>query len=171
MNLVMSLASARAPAALTEFRATRIGIDPPDVSYRVACPCGSEVGSLISELRPAEFFPGEYYWADPLVFQCAACTFAAPFFDRNRDGYDAIVCAISVGELRTKDEIVPCPSCGGEQHRLTASFSYNFEDEEIEREWSAEERARLPDVFDWATFVIGCVECGKTHCFVDFECA
>lgn len=171
MNLVMSLATARAPAALANFQAKQFGTDGPAVSYRIACPCGSEVGSLVSELRPAEFFPGQYFWADPLVFQCAACTFSAPFFDSNRDGYDAVCCGISVTEPRTKDEIVPCPSCGGEQHRLTASFSYQFEDEEVEREWSAEERAQLPDAFDWATFVISCVQCGKTHCFADFECA
>jgi hypothetical protein len=171
MNLVMSLATTRAPAGLADLRVTRADTENQSVSYRIGCPCGSEVGSFVSERRPSEFFPGEYFWADPLVFQCAACASSATFFDSRRDGYDAIFNACSASEQRTNDELVPCPSCSGERHRLLASYSYNFEDKEVEREWKAEERVQMPDAFDSAAFELTCVQCGETHWLAEFECA
>jgi Zn finger protein HypA/HybF involved in hydrogenase expression len=171
MNLVMRLATVRAPARLADFQWACDDAGEQRVSYRIACPCGGESATIVSEYVVSELSSEIYFWADPYVFGCAACGFSAIFFDSSKDGYDPVLNGVGTHKQRTTDELVRCPSCESEKHRLLASYSYQFEDEEVEQWWSEEERAQMPDVFDAVGFELTCSQCGETQWLGEFECA
>jgi hypothetical protein len=166
MNLVTSLAITRPPSGLSPLEATRRSSQDNQASYRIACACGSEIGRIVSE-----FVPEHQFWADPLLFECVSCGASVDFFDSHKHGYDGILNQFSAYEPRTRAEVVRCESCGSDRHKLIATFSYNFEDEEVEEDWSAEDRRRMPDLFDSAAFEVACAECGNEKRLSDFECA
>lgn len=166
MNLVTTLAMVRVPSGLSPFRVARVDSGDREVSYRVACPCGAETGTIISE-----YVADGQFWADPLAYGCIACDFSAVLFDSRKDGYDAVLNNFSANLLRTKDEPVKCATCGSEAHKVLASYRYDLEDEEVEEGWDTEQRQQMPDVFTSAAFELSCGQCGETQWLADFECA
>jgi hypothetical protein len=66
---------------------------------------------------------------------------------------------------------VTCPQCDGSVHEIVANYGYCFAPEEIAAQWTDEERAQLPDVFDSVYFEFTCRTCGSRHGLGEFECA
>ena len=166
MNRVTELAVARAPAGLGQFRAARIDAQNRQISYRIICACGAGSGTIISQ-----FSEEDRFWCDPLVFECAACGRSAPFFDSRNDGYNAVLNGFSAYAARERDEPVNCAGCGSYRHELVASYRYEFEDEEVEEEWTDDEREQMPDVFSSVEFILTCSDCGSVQALGEFECA
>jgi hypothetical protein len=166
MDRATALAAARAPASLDEFRTSPL--EPADGAIRcgIACACGGPEGEIISEFGPEEDF-----WADPLVFECCQCGRSATFFDSSRHGYDPVLNAFSATIQRTRDERVPCKECNGRRHSLVGAYRFEFEDEEIDEEWSEAQRSQMPDLFSSVSFSLTCAGCGVVQRLADFECA
>jgi hypothetical protein len=166
MNLVTALATARPPSGLSSFLVTPETAADNEASYRIACPCGAESGAIISE-----YDEDEQFWADPLGYECSVCDFSGILFDSRKDGYDAVLNGISTYVARTRNERVLCARCNSDRHKVVGEYTYQFEDEEVEQEWSEETRRQMPDVFDSVGFKLTCGQCGETQYIGGFECA
>ena len=166
MTLVFELASARVPVSLTDVRVESAAPDDAAICYRISCPCGSALGSFTSEYDEPESF-----WCEPIVFTCADCDRSATIFDSRKHGYDAVLNSCSAYDPRTKDEQVDCRGCGGERFRLVGYYRYDFEDEDVEQWWSAEDCARMADLFSGVAFRLTCGGCGEEQWLGGFECA
>jgi hypothetical protein len=166
MNFVTSLATARPPSGLSPFRVIREAAGDNEASYGIACQCGADFGTIISE-----FDEDEQFWSEPLVYKCTNCDFEGVLFDSRKDGYDAVLNNFSAYPARTRDEFVTCATCGSNQHKIVGEYAYQFDDEEVEQEWSEDERRQMPDVFDSVAFELTCSRCGEKQEVGGWECA
>ena len=166
MNFVISLAAVTPPSRLSSFQTARVASRENEVNYAVRCRCGSEDATIISE-----FDEHEQFWLEPLIYKCNACGLSTTLFDAREDGYDAVINGLSAYEPRIKDEPVSCSACGSKRHKVMASYQYDYADGEIEEEWGAEDRHRMPDVFSSAGFEVTCIQCGEAQWLGGYECA
>jgi hypothetical protein len=110
-------------------------------------------------------------WLDPYIFTCAECGSAATFFDSRRHGYDGVLNDGCACAQRSRDMLVTCGKCRGSIFEVTGDYGYCFAEDEIETEWTNEERAQLPDLFDSVYFHLACAACGNQYGLGEFECA
>ncbi len=169
------------PSCLQSFVCTVRPAKPGDldlaVDFDLTCrTCGAAAFKILCypKIAPdpspySEVESGQIFFRPPYHLQCAACCQKAPLFDVRTQGYDAVLNDCANYESGDDSE-------GGDQEgrpsgtfRMTVSFCYNAELEELS-EMASKAGVIMSDLFDWIS-ITGVPLSGGDAFEEGYECA
>ena len=164
----MPFLPSEAPRCLQPFSYRRVqsaiaGV-PPDSSYnsyRLVCPCGSDVWRTYGY-----WIPDGKELDDPLDIECCRCHAIRRLIDLKHDGYDGEI-GSPWGPPTGREGVWRCPTCNSTDGHLIASFGYHYEPFDADEP----EAKRVQDFFDAFLLRHYCLNAEIPVEVATFECA